>query len=169
MKNKLFIFFFLISASVSAQLIHVEGSRALGINGAYVKNGFNISPRITFYKSGNLAYRASLDYEKVSFDISKASIVFVNPELMYTFYTLGDGVFFNVKGGLLTGAEFISNSVLDDRKSQFFVGENIGLCAEYFILNKIMLNLDLDQRFFQLSKVGKASFIIRLGINYNFY
>ena len=31
-----------------------------------------------------------------------------------------------------------------------------------------MLNLDLDQRFFQLSKVGKASFIIKLGINYNF-
>ena len=168
MKNKLLIIFFLISASASAQLIHVEGSKAIGINGAYIKNGFNVSSRITFYKSGNLAYRASLDYERVSFDLSKASIVFVNPELMYTFYTLGDKVFFNVKGGILTGSEFISNSILDKKKSQFFVGENIGLCAEYFISNKIMLNLDFDQRFFQLSKVGKASFILQLGINYNF-
>jgi hypothetical protein len=168
MKIKLLLIFFLISASTSAQLIHVEGSKAIGINGAYIKNGFNVSSRITFYKSGNLAYRASLDYERVSFDLSKASIVFVNPELMYTFYTLGDKVFFNVKGGILTGVELINNSVLDKKKSQFFVGENIGLCAEYFISNKIMLNLDFDQRFFQLSKVGKASFILQLGINYNF-
>ena len=168
MKIKLLLIFFLISASTSAQLIHVEGSKAIGINGAYIKNGFNVSSRITFYKSDNLAYRASLDYERVSFDLSKATIVYANPELMYTFYTLGDKVFFNIKGGILTGAEFISNSILDKKKSQFFVGENIGLCAEYFISNKIMLNLDFDQRFFQLSKVGKASFNIKFGINYNF-
>ena len=168
MKNKLLLIFFLISASTSAQLIHVEGSKALGINYAYVKNGFNVSSRITLYKNNNLAYRASLDYERVEFDLSKASIIYANPELIYTFYTLGDSFFFNVKGGILTGTEFISNSILDKKKSQFFVGENIGLCAEYFISNKIMLNLDCDQRFFQLSKVGKASFIIQLGINYNF-
>ena len=168
MKIKLFIIFLLVSATASSQLIHVEGSKALGINGAYIKNGFNASSRITFYKSGNLAYRASLDYERVSFDLSKASIVFANPELMYTFYNPGNKLFFNVKGGILTGAEFISNSILDKKKSQFFVGENLGLCAEYFISNKIMLNLDLDQRFFQMSKVGEASFIIQLGINYNF-
>jgi hypothetical protein len=168
MRIKLIIIFLIISASVSAQLIHVEGSKALGINGAYVKNGFNVSSMITFYKRGNLAYRVSLDYERVTFDLSKVSIIYANPELMYTFYTLGDSFFFNVKGGILTGVEFLSNSILDKKKSQFFVGENIGFCAEYFISNKIMLNLDLDQRFFQLSKVGKASFIIRFGINYNF-
>jgi len=168
MKTKLILALLLISITSSAQLIHVEGTKAIGINGAYVKNGFNVSSRITFYRSGNLAYRTSLDYERVSFDLSKASIVFANPELMYAFYTLGDRVFFNVKGGILTGAEFISNSILDKKKSQFIVGENIGICTEYFISNKIMLNLDLDQRFFQLSKVGKASFIIRFGINYNF-
>ena len=168
MKTKLLLTLLLISVSVSAQLIHVEGSKAIGLNAGYVKNGFNVSSRITFYKSGNLAYKASLEYERVNFDLSKASIVFTNPELMYTFYTLGDKVFFNVKGGILTGVELINNSVLDKKKSQFFVGENIGLCAEYFISNKIMLNLDFDQRFFQLSKVGKASFIIQLGINFNF-
>ena len=168
MKSKLLLIFFIISSSASAQLIHVEGSRALGINGAYVKNGFNVSSRTTFYKNNNLAYRMGLEYERVGFDLSKASIVFANPELMYTFYTLGDSFFFNVKGGILSGVEFISNSVLDKKKSQFFVGENLGLCAEYFISNKIMFNLDFDQRFFQLSKVGKVSFIIKLGINYNF-
>jgi len=168
MKTKLVLALLLISTSASAQLIHVEGSKAVGINGGYIKNGFNVSSRITLYKSGNLAYRASFDFERVEFDLSKASIIYANPELMYTFYTLGDSFFFNVKGGLLTGAEFISNSVLDKKKSQFFVGENIGLCAEYYVTNKIMINLDLDQRFFQLSKVGKASFIIKLGINYNF-
>lgn len=168
MKTKLILALLLISITSSAQLIHVEGTKAIGINGAYVKNGFNISSRISFYKGGNLTYRASLDYERVNFDLSKASIVYATPELMNTFYTLGDKFFFNGKGGILAGVEFISNSILDKKKSQFFVGENIGLCAEYFISGKIMLNLDLDQRFFQLSKVGKASFIIRFGINYNF-
>jgi len=168
MKTKLLLALLLISVSVSAQLIHVEGSKAIGLNAGYVKNGFNVSSRITLYQKNSIAYRGSIDFERVSFDISKASIIYANPEMMYTFYTLGDSFFFNVKGGILTGAEFISNSVLDKKKSQFFVGENIGLCAEYFISNKIMLNLDLDQRFFQLSKVGKASYIIKLGINLNF-
>jgi hypothetical protein len=168
MKIRLMLAFLVISVSAGAQLIHVEGSKALGINYAYVKNGFNVSSRITFYKSGNLAYRASLDYERVSFDLSEASIAYANPELMYTFYNPGDKLFLNVKGGFLTGVEFISNSVLDKKKSQFFIGENIGICAEYFISNKIMLNLDLDQRFFQFSKVGNASFIIKIGMNYNF-
>jgi hypothetical protein len=168
MKIRLILAFLIISVSAGAQLIHVEGSKALGINYAYVKNGFNVSSRITFYKSGNFAYRGSLDFERVSFDLSKASIVFANPEVMYTFYNPGDKLFFNVKGGILTGAEFISNSVLDQKKSQFFVGENIGLCAEYFISGKIMLNLDFDQRLLQLSKVGNASFIIKIGMNYNF-
>jgi len=168
MKTKLILALLLISTSASAQLIHVEGSKAIGLNAGYVKNGFNVSSRITLYQKYSIAYRGSIDFERVSFDISKASIMYANPEIMYTFYTLGDNFFFIVKGGILSGAEFISNSVLDKKKSQFFVGENLGLCAEYFISGKIMLNLDLDQRFFQLSKVGKASFIIRFGINYNF-
>ena len=168
MKTKLILALLLISASASAQLIHVEGSKAIGLNAGYVKNGFNVSSRITLYQKNSIAYRGSIDFERVSFDISKASIMYANPEIMYTFYTLGDNFFFNVKGGILTGAEFISNSILDKKKSQFFVGENIGLCAEYYVTNKIMINLDLDQRFLQFSKVGKASFIIKLGINYNF-
>ena len=168
MKIRLILAFLILSVSSGAQLIHVEGSKALGINYAYVKNGFNVSSRITFYKNNNLAFRGSIDFEIVRFDLSKASIVYANPELMYTFYNPGNKLFFNIKGGILTGVEFISNSILDKKKSQFFVGENLGLCAEYFISNKIMLNLDLDQRFFQMIKVGKASFIIQLGINFNF-
>jgi opacity protein-like surface antigen len=168
MKNKLVLALLLISSSTSAQLIHVAGSKAIGLDGGYVKNGFNVSSRITLYKNNNFAYRGSFDYERVDFAISKASIIYVNPELIYNFYTLGENFFLSAKGGILSGVEFLSNSVLDKKESQFFIGENIGLCVEYYLSNKIMLNLDLDQRFFQLSKVGKASFIIRFGINYNF-
>jgi len=168
MKTKLIFVLLLISASASAQLMHVEGSKAIGFNAGYVKNGFNVSSRITFYKKNNFAYRASLDFERVSFDLSKASIIYANPELMYTFYTLGNSFFFNVKGGILSGVEFISNSILEKNKNQFFIGENIGPGIEYYVSNKIMINLDLDQRFFQLSKLGNTSLIIKLGINYNF-
>jgi hypothetical protein len=168
MKNKLVLALLLISSSISAQLIHVAGSKAIGLYGGYVKNGFNVSSKITLYKNNNFAYRGSIDFERVDFAISKASIIYVNPELIYNFYTLEENFFLSAKGGILSGVEFLSNSVLDKKESQFFVGENIGLCVEYYLSNKIMLNLDLDQRFFQLSKVGKASFIIRFGINYNF-
>jgi hypothetical protein len=168
MKNKLVFTLLLISASTSAQLIHVEGSRAIGLDGGYVKNGFNVSSRITMYQKNSIAYRGSLDFERINFTLSKVVITSVNPELIYNFYSLGENLFLSAKGGILSGVEFLSNSVLDKKVSQFFVGENIGLCAEYYVTNKIMFNLDLDQRFFQLSKVGKASFIIRFGINYNF-
>jgi len=168
MKTKLIFALLLISASASAQLMHVEGSNAIGFNAGYIKNGFNVSSRITFYKNNNLAYRGNLDYERVNFDISKASIISANPELMYSFYTLGDSFFFNVKGGILSGVEFISNSILEKNKNQFFIGENVGPGIEYYVFNKIMINLDLDQRFFQLSKLGNTSLIIKLGMNYNF-
>jgi len=88
MKNKLLIAFLLLSASSSAQLIHVAGSKAIGIDGGYVKNGFNLSSKITMYKNNNFAYRGSIDYERVDFAISKASIIYVNLELIYNFYTL---------------------------------------------------------------------------------
>ena len=168
MKNKLVLALLLISSSTSAQLIHVAGSKAIGLDGGYVKNGFNVSSRITLYKNNNFAYRGSIDFERVDFAISKASIIYVNPELIYNFYNLGENFFLSAKGGILSGVEFLSNSVLDKKESQFFIGENIGLCVEYYLSNKIMLNLDLDQRFFQLSKVGKASYIIKFGVNYNF-
>jgi len=168
MKNKLVLALLLISASTSAQLIHVAGSKAIGLDAGYVKNGSNVSSRITLYKNNNFAYQGSFDYERVDFAISKTSIIYVNPALIYNFYSLGENFFLSAKGGILSGVEFISNSILNKKESQFFVGENIGLCAEYYVTNKIMFNLDLAQRFFQLSKVGKASFIIKLGINYNF-
>jgi hypothetical protein len=168
MKNKLVFALLLISSSTSAQLIHVAGSKAIGLDGGYIKNGINVSSRIILFKNNNFAYSGSIDFERVDFAISKASIIYVNPELIYNFYTLGENFFLSAKGGILSGVEFLSNSILFKKESQFFVGENIGLCAEYYVTNKIMLNLDLDQRFFQLSKVGKASFIINIGINYNF-
>jgi len=168
MKNKLILALLLISASVSAQLIHVEGSKAIGVDAGYVKNGFNVSSRITMYQKNSIAYRGSLDFERINFTLSKVAITSVNPELIYNFYSLGENFFLSAKAGILSGVEFLSNSVLDKKESQLFIGENIGLCVEYYLSNKIMLNLDLDQRFFQLSKVGKASFIIRFGINYNF-
>ena len=168
MKTKLILALLLISVSASAQLIHVEGSKAIGLDGGYVKNGFNVSSRITMYQKNSIAYRGSLDFERINFTLSKVAITIVNPELIYNFYSLGENFFLSAKVGILSGVEFFSNSLLVKKESQFFVGENIGLCAEYYVTNKMMFNLDLDQRFFQLSKVGKASFIIRLGINYNF-
>src|SRR5450759_1086329 len=84
MKTKLLLALLLISVSVSAQLIHVEGSKAIGLNAGYVKNGFNVSSRITLYQKNSIAYRGSIDFERVSFDISKASIMYANPEIMYT-------------------------------------------------------------------------------------
>ncbi len=168
MKNILIIVFLLLSTSISAQLVHVEGSKAIGFSGGYVKNGFNISSRISLYKNNSIALRGSLDFESVKFDISKASVFYVNPELLYSFYNLGENVFFSAKGGMLLGVESIKNSILEKNKNQFFIGENIGLGIEYYVSNKVMINLDIDQRFFQLSKLGNASFIIKFGINYNF-
>ena len=76
MKIRLILAFLIISVSAGAQLIHVEGSKALGINYAYVKNGFNVSSRITFYKSGNLAFKP--DALKKPVDLSYIGIEIPN-------------------------------------------------------------------------------------------
>lgn len=168
MRYRLLIILALASFGANAQLIHVAGSKAIGFDGGYVTNGFNVSSRLSFYHKSDITFRGSFDYEGVKFKLSNAYSLTVNPDVMYTFRTFGENFFLSAKAGLITGAEFLSNSILDKSKSQFVIGENIGLCAEYYASSKIMLNLDIDQRFFQMSKLGNASFIVKLGVNYNF-
>ncbi|MHC1705796.1 MAG: hypothetical protein AB9846_17985 [Tenuifilaceae bacterium] len=168
MKYKLLIFFSIYCFATKAQLIHVDGSKSVGLNFGYTKYGYSLSARLTLYQKGKIAYRGNIDFETVNFPISKVSCFTANPELMYTVKSLGDKFFISAKVGLIAGAEFLSNSILNKKKNQFVIGENIGICAEYFLGNRFMINIDLDQRFFQLSKVGEASFVSKIGININF-
>lgn len=158
----------LIAFTANAQLIHVDGSKAVGLIFGYAPSSFNISTRLSLYKNSNITLRGSLEVESVSFKLSKANVLTASPEVMYTLKTFGEKFFISAKGGLNTGIELLSNSTLAMRKSQFIVGESFGLCAEYYVSQKVMINLDFDQRFYQLSKLGDASFIVRLGINLNF-
>lgn len=158
----------LFTFTANAQLIHVDGSKAVGLNFGYAPSSFNISTRLSLYKNSNLILRGSLEVESVSFKLSKANVLTASPEVMYTLKSFGEKVFLSAKCGLSTGVELLSNSTLAMKKSQFIVGESMGLCAEYYVSQRIMFNLDIDQRFYQLSKLGNASFITKLGINYNF-
>jgi len=168
MRYRLLIILTLAFFGANAQLIHVAGSKAIGLNGGYVTNGFNVSSRLSLYLKSDITFRGSFDYERVKFKLSNAYSLTVNPDIMYTIKTFGENFFLSAKAGLITGAEFLSNSILGKSKSQFIIGENLGLCAEYYVSSKIMLNLDIDQRFFQMSKLGNASFTVKLGVNYNF-
>jgi hypothetical protein len=163
-----FILFLAFSGAASAQLVHVDGSKTVGISAGIVKDGFNLSAKANFYQKNNLAYRVSLEYERLSFTLSKTQLIQTNPELVYTFAYAGEKAYFNAKAGVLVGVEYLTNSVLDKQQNTFFLGETIGLGAEYYLSSHIMVNLDVDQRFIQLSKLGSTSFIARLGINYNF-
>ncbi len=158
----------LVSNKINAQLIHVDGSKALGLNGGFVKNGFSISTRLSLYDKNSFTFRGNIDFESLKVSLSEARNFYVNPEAMYTMYYVGDNLFFSVKTGVIIGVELLSNSVLKEKRNSFILGENLGFCVEYFINQRIMLNFDLDQRFFQMSKLGTASYVVKLGINYNF-
>ncbi len=168
MKYNLLLFLFIICFGANAQLIHVDGSKTVGLSFGYVKNGFNISSQLSLYQKNSLAYRASIDYERIKVNLTNANIFSANPTLMYTFYSSGEKLFLNAKGGVILGTEFLSNKILNRKTSQFFVGENLGFSLEYFINEKFMINLDFDQRFLQLSRIGSTSFISKIGININF-
>lgn len=151
-----------------SQLKHVQGINAVGSNFSYVKNGYGLNLVYTNYLRNDMILKGGFIYEKVSFKLSSFSAFYLNPEFHYTLANLNYNIFFNAKGGVLIGLESSGNEILSKKINQFILGEAFGLSTEILIGSKIFLNLDAEQRFFQMSKIGKTSFIMKIGINYNF-
>lgn len=173
MKKVTFCIIFLLMCFIGAkkgysQLKHVQGINSIGVNYGVIKNGFSTNFVYTNYLKSNMIIKAAFIYENVSFKLSKYDAYYLNSEFHYTLTNFNYTVFINAKGGLICGYEFMSNDIIERKLKQFILGESIGLSTEILIGSKFFLNLDAEQRFFQMSKIGSMSMILKLGINYNF-
>lgn len=150
-----------------AQLRHVAGNKSLGIGIGITKDAKQASGNFGYLLKDNLGVGARLAYEMVDLGVSDAGQVYFNPSVWYTLATINEVVFFNVKGGLIIGYEYTSYNEFDIKESGVYFGENIGIKTEFYINNKISVDLDLEQRFFQKSLFGSDSYLISLTLNYN--
>lgn len=152
--------------SAQAQLRHVAGNQSIGLGIGITKDAKQISGNFGYLLQDNLGVGGRLAYEMIDLGISNSGQVYLNPSGWYMLTTINEVVFFNVKGGLIIGYEYSSYNDFDIKESGVFFGENLGLKTEFYINNKLSLDLDLEQRFFQNSIFGSQSYLISLTLNY---
>lgn len=172
MKKVTFTLTFLLICFIGAnkgysQLKHVQGINAIGANYGIVKDGFGVNLVYTNYLRSDMIVKGGFIYEKVNFKLSSFDAYYLNPEFHYTLTNLNYILFLNAKGGLFLGYETTNNAILKQSINNFIFGESFGLSTEILLSSKLFLNVDLEQRIFQMSKTGNASMILKVGINYN--
>lgn len=169
-KNLVLIFLLLLTIgwSSKAQLRHIEGFKAVGLNGGAVNNGYTISATYYHYLASRQILKAELAYEHVSFNYTPWNVFYVEPQYLYTAWKYKSWYFLDLKAGLLLGLENGKNDILNDKKTNFFIGEDFGLENEFFINDNISFSLSFSQRFIQKSDLGSLSWVVKSGINYNF-
>ncbi len=152
--------------SAHAQLRHVAGNQSLGLGIGITKDAKQISGNFGYLLKDNLGIGARLAYEMIDLGVSDAGQVYLNPSGWYMLTTINQIVFFNVKGGFIIGYEYSSYDDFNIEESGVYLGENVGLKTEFYFNNKISMDLDVEQRFFQKSIFGSQSYLISLTLNY---
>ena len=167
MKKLLLVFVIVfLGFTANAQLRHVAGSQSVGLGIGVTKEGKQISGNYGYLLKNDIGVGGRLAYEKLDFDLSDAGQIYFNPSGWYMLKKIKEMVFLNVKGGVLVGYEFTSNDILDKKENGIYFGQSFGLNAEFYVHNKITIDLNLEQRIFQKSMFGSNSYLISLIVNY---
>jgi len=151
-KRILAIVLYLISMNYcSAQLIHSKGINNLGISCGIGSK--SIIPGISFqhYFSSLSRFDVNVRYYPINFTYSHYKSIHLNPEYAFTLSKISKNFYLNTIAGLSVGFESSQNKIFSSKKSNIFFGENFGISSEYYLSNKIKVEMFLEQLFFQHS------------------
>lgn len=152
--------------TIQAQMRHVGGIKSIGLGYGYQENGYQISASYGHRLSTKIEVKGNLFYEEIDFKLSDASLFGFNPKAVYTVKKIKEFYYIGVKAGVILGVENTNNEILDEKKSGFCFGENVGVTNEFYITNNLTTNLDFEQRFFQKSLFGDSSYLITITLNF---
>jgi hypothetical protein len=148
---------------------HIKDQEQFSLGGGIIKNGYNTEVAYGKYLRKDFLFRTDVSYETIKIESTKLNAYYVSPEINYCIEKLNSRFFINVKGGFITGLEYLNNKIMVNKKlSQFVFGEKIGIKLEYFLTPEFSLNLDLEQRFINNSQIGTMARNAYLSLSYNF-
>ena len=151
------------------KLVHKSGIEQLSVGSGLVKNGWNACVAYSRYLNKDWLFRTDFIYENVKLGLTALNAYYLAPELNYCIDKLSNRCFLSVKAGVIIGMEDETNKVMVNLPVNTFVfGEKTGLKLEYFITTDISLNIDVEQRFIDNSKIGALSRAAYLSVSYNF-
>lgn len=167
MKKLLLLIVVIISGlSLDAQLRYVAGSQSMGLGFGITKDAKQLHGNYKKMLRNKIGVGAGISYEWFDFKVNDADQIYVNPFGWYMIKKFNEVIFFNIKGGLLMGYETSTNKTFDESKSGVYWGQNIGLNCEFYLTNKLTIDGNIEQRFFQKSIFGHKSYLISLTLNY---
>ena len=121
------------------------------------------------YLRRDVLFRTDFLYENVNIKQTNLKLYYIAPEINYTLIKVSNQLFFNLKVGIILGRENMNNEIMVNKKlNQLIFGEKIGAKLEYFISSEVSLNIDIEQRIFNNSKIGVMSELAFVSLSYNF-
>ena len=148
-----------------SQLIHSKGINSLGLSCGIGSK--SIIPGLSFQHYFNSVARLSLNlkYEPINFTFSDYKSFQFNPEFAFTLSKVSKNFYLNAIGGVSFGFEYADNKIYSEKKTNIFFGENFGISTEYYISNKIKIELFLEQFLFQHSIDLHADYYIGITVS----
>ena len=151
------------------KLVHKKGNELFSVGGGLVKNGFNADVGYSKYLNKDWFYRTDLFYERVTLGLTTLNAYYGSLEYNYCIDKVNNRCFINAKAGGIIGMEDETNKVMVNLPINTFVfGEKFGFKIEYYLSPELALNLDLEQRIIDNSKIGVFSKAAYLSVSYNF-
>src|SRR5208282_973880 len=137
------------------KLVHKKGKEQFSVGGGLVKNGWNVDVAYSKYLNKDWLFRTDLFYENVKLGLTTLNAYYGSMEFNYCIDKLSNRCFLNAKAGVILGTEDETNKIMVNLPINTIVyGEKFGFKGEYFITPVVSLNLDLEQRIIDNSKIG---------------
>jgi hypothetical protein len=153
-KKMITIFFLCYPIFAYSQIRHTTGDQMAGAYYSFANKTNAVGAAYQYFLLDNISLKGSLSYEDIAFKLSDYHSFILKPELLYTLFSNKKSLFFNLKGGLLSGLESTKNEIINQNKNNFFYGALLGTTLEIYISSKVKIELEFEQRFLLKSLVA---------------
>jgi len=161
------VFLVSLSYSSNAQLLRVKSAKSVDYFQGFNPKGFESSIGYGYSFSNSFRLKTGLSIGKHNMTFSSFNRIQPYFSVYYNFYRFNEVLFFDAFGSFKVGFQSGYNNVFGGH-SNFYVGERIGINAEYIIYHFLTAGVFFSQDFYQLNDINSKSFSLGFFISYNF-
>ena len=140
-----------------AQLVHNKGTKAFGAGVGIIDKGNQLNVQMQWYTSRNTFWQTQVYYDQATLNLSTHKLYVAQAQYNYSMIKFLNRCYLNVQVGLGFGYENIQSNVMNEEKNGAVITETGGILLESHITKKIKLDVSANQRFYQFSNAGFAS------------
>ncbi len=143
---KIIIFLLVIDTYSYSQIYHTNSQHMIGIFYSQSSHRNICGKSYQYFINSNISIKISLCFENLLFNNSNNQSLLIKPEFLFTHYSDGKYLFFNVKSGFLSGLETLNATSNNQQRKYFCFGTLIGETLEFYISPKTKFEFEVEER-----------------------